>query len=105
MAYGNSPLKKDFFNTLDIPSLYLLVVVDCYYPAAPEAILLIVGLKNVVGFGFSYSVIPWITASGYAHTFGALAGIQCAIVLLGLPLWWFGKRIRNVTGKWKIIMW
>ena len=80
-------------------------MVDCYYPAAAEAALLIVGLKNVFGFGFSYSVIPWLTAWGYAHTFGTFAAIQIGVVLLGLPLWYFGKKIRHATVKWKIILW
>jgi hypothetical protein len=80
-------------------------VVDSYFPTAPETALLIVGLKNVFGFGFSYGIIPWITRSGYAGTFGALAGMQFGVVLLGLPLWYFGKQIRHATAKWKIIMW
>ena len=83
----------------------LMTVVDSYFSVAPEAVLLIVGLKNVFGFGFSYGVIPWITAWGFSHTFGTIAGIQFGVVLLGLPLWYFGKRLRHLTAKWKIIMW
>jgi hypothetical protein len=36
-----------------------MIAVDCYYPVAPEAIQLIVGLRQVIGFGFSYAVTPW----------------------------------------------
>jgi hypothetical protein len=82
-----------------------MTVVDSYYAVAPEAVLLIVGLKNVFGFGFSYGVIPWITAMGYERTFGTVAGIQFAVVLLGVPLWLFGKRLRHLTARWRVIMW
>lgn len=78
---------------------------DSYFAVAPENLLLIIGLKNIVGFGFSYAVIPWLNASGYERTFGAMAGIYTAIMLLGVPLWYWGKRIRHATSKWKIIMW
>jgi hypothetical protein len=94
MAYGTDIL----FSTDNI-------VVDCYYPLAPELLLLVVGLKNIFGFGFSYAVIPWITASGYPGTFGAMTGIMFGVVLLGLPLWYWGKQIRHVTAKWRVIVW
>jgi hypothetical protein len=66
---------------------------------------LIIGLKNVFGFCFSYAIIPWITARGYPHTFGTFAAIQFGVVLLGLPLWYYGKKIRHATANWKIILW
>jgi hypothetical protein len=77
-------------------------VVDCYYPFASELTVLIVGLKNIFGFGFGYAVIPWINRSGVSGFYGALAGIQFGTLLLGLPLWFWGKRIRHITAKWKL---
>jgi hypothetical protein len=78
---------------------------DSYYPIVPELTLLIVGLKNIFGFGFGYAVIPWITRSGYSGFFGAMAGIQFGVVLLGLPLYFRGKQIRHATSKWELIIW
>ena len=69
-----------------------------------EAILLVNALKQIFAFGFSYGVIPWVTLNGYAGAFGAMAGIQFALMLLGFPLWFFGKRLRHATGGWKIIL-
>jgi hypothetical protein len=67
--------------------------------------LLIVGLKNIFGFGFGYAVYPWIARSGFSGFFGALAGIQFGVVLLGLPLYLWGKQIRHATSKWRLIIW
>ena len=64
------------------------IVVDCSYQVAPEAIFLIIGLKNVIGFGFSYAIIPWITDWGVERVFGTMAGLTFGAVLLGLPLWY-----------------
>jgi len=84
--------------------IYLIVVLDAYLPVGYEAVLLTNALKQIFAFGFSYGVIPWVTLDGYAGAFGAMAGIQFAMMSLGLPLWYYGKRIRHVSGGWKIIL-
>jgi hypothetical protein len=87
-----------FFFTINIQ------VVDCYYPVAPDLFLLIIGLKNVFGFGFAYAIIPWVNAWGYGGAFGTTSGIFMFAVLLGWPLQYWGKKIRHATAKWKIIL-
>ena len=84
---------------------HINIVIDSYYLVSPELMLLVVALKNIFGFGFSYAIIPWITATGYVDTFVALALILFALILFGFPLWYWGKQIRNATAKWKIVLW
>jgi len=43
-------------------------VSDCYLPVAPDALMLINGLKNIVAFGFLYGIVPWFLA-GPVSTF------------------------------------
>jgi len=93
------------FGLGSLPTITLSYVVDSYFPLAPELMLLIVGLKNVFAFGFSYAIVPWIEASGYIGIYSTLAGIQFGTILLGVPLWYWGKQIRHATAKWKLIMW
>jgi hypothetical protein len=96
------------------------VAVDCYYPVAEEAIFLIVGLKNIISFGFSYAVDPWqvsllpssqsltglrVAEWGYKRAIGCFAGIMFATLLLGAPLYLFGKKLRFASAKWKVIAW
>lgn len=40
-------------------------VSESYFPVAPEALLLVNGVKNVVAFGYAYGITPWITSVGY----------------------------------------
>jgi len=98
--FGNGFLN---FGALALATTTLAYVVDCYYPVSSELLLLVLGLKNVFGFAFSYAIIPWISASGYRGAFGTMAGIQVFIVLWGLPLWYWGKGIRQRTASWKLI--
>jgi len=93
------------FGQVTIPAITMTYVIDSYFPVAYEAMLLINGLKNVFGFGFSFAVVPWVTLSGYKGTFCTMVGIQCALMLFGLPLWYWGKQIRHATASWKVITW
>jgi hypothetical protein len=79
-------------------------VIDCYFPVAYEAMLLINGLKNVFGWGFSFGVVPWVKLSGYQGTFCTMVGIQVAVMLFAVPLWYYGKKIRHVSASWKVII-
>jgi hypothetical protein len=63
----------------------------------------IIGLKNVLAFAFSYAIIPWVTRTGYKTAFCTMAGIQLFVVFWGWPLWYWGKRIRQGTGSWKLV--
>lgn len=45
----------------------------------------------------------WIERSGHAITFGALAGIQVAILIVWIPLYIWGKKIRHITLQWRIV--
>jgi hypothetical protein len=94
ISYGMILYSLEFNNT----------VVDCYFPLAPDLMLLIIGLKNVFGFGFAYAIIPWIRDWGYSGAFGTTAAIYFFVTLLGVPLWFWGKQIRHATAKWKIVM-
>jgi hypothetical protein len=48
-----------------VPNICMTYVLDAYYPAAAESLLLVNGIKNVIAFGFLYGIFPWIAAVGY----------------------------------------
>jgi hypothetical protein len=81
------------------------VVVDSYYPIASECLLVASGLKNVFAFGFSYGIVPWVNRNGFGGAFSIMVGIQSGVLLLALPLCYYGKRIRHASASWKLISW
>lgn len=87
-----------------VPIITMTYVSDCYLPVAPDALMLINGLKNIVAFGFLYGVVPWVSQAGYVNTYGTQAGVYVAILALAIPLSFFGARIRHITGSWRIIL-
>jgi hypothetical protein len=83
----------------------LTLVLDSYYPVAYEALVLVNAVKQLFAFGFSYGIVPWIMLDGFGGAFGAMAGIQAALIIfLGFPMWYFGKRIRHKSSGWKVIL-
>lgn len=86
------------------PTITMAYVSDTLLPVAPDALLLVNGLKNVVAFGIIYGVVPWVTTSGYVNVFGVQAGVYVGVVgLLGLPLWFMGERVRRSCARWRIV--
>lgn len=79
-------------------------VSDSYFPVAPDALLLVNGLKNIVAFGFLYGVVPWVMEVGYEATFWTQAAIFLFIMALAVPLSIFGERIRHTSAQWRIIL-
>ncbi|OQV09744.1 hypothetical protein CLAIMM_13833 [Cladophialophora immunda] len=87
-------------------SICMTYVLDAYYPAAAEALLLVNALKNIIAFGFIYAVSPWVSKVGFKAALGEMAAIFFGITALGYVLMAFGKPIRHYTStKWRIILW
>jgi len=92
------------YGTPVLTSPRLTLVLDSYLPVGYEVLVLVNAVKQLFAFGFSYGVVPWVLLDGYGGAFGAMAGIQAALTLLGVPLWYFGKQLRRKSGGWKIIL-
>ena len=55
------------------------------------------------GFLLSFYTNPWIAVDGYQNAYGTMAGIASAVLLLVIPMYFFGKKIRHVSWHWKIL--
>ncbi|KAI7463353.1 MFS general substrate transporter, partial [Hortaea werneckii] len=73
------------------------------YPARSAPVLVVIcAFRGFVSFGTSYGVTNFIETSGYDGSFGTYAGLTALFGLLGLPVFFYGKRIRQFTGKWAV---
>ncbi|KAF2104890.1 MFS general substrate transporter [Rhizodiscina lignyota] len=87
-----------------VPVIGMTYVSDSYFPVAPDALLLVNGLKNIVAFGFLWGVVPWVTEVGYVASFWTQAAIFLFIMALAIPLSIFGEKIRHTSAQWRIIL-
>ncbi|GES65802.1 MFS transporter [Aspergillus terreus] len=82
-----------------VPSVMLSYVVDAYPRTSGEALVLVNASKNVVAFGLTKGSYAWMEMEGVRKMFFEFAGIQWAVLLLGLPLYFFGPWVRRRMEK------
>ncbi|KAL2066175.1 hypothetical protein VTL71DRAFT_2246 [Oculimacula yallundae] len=78
-----------------VPSVVLSVVVDAWPESGSEAVVLINAGKNAVAFGITLSTPKWLMSQGIVKLFWELAGIQWAVLALGVPLYFCGPWLRR----------
>ncbi|KAJ6020724.1 hypothetical protein N7540_006228 [Penicillium herquei] len=82
-----------------VPSVMLSYVVDSYPRVAGEALVLVNTSKNVVAFGLATGAYSWMEEQGVDKMFYEFAGIEWAVLALGLPLYFAGPWLRARTEK------
>lgn len=71
------------------------------YPARAGPLLVIVcAFRGIISFGTSYGTAPFIASHGYDGTFGTFGALTAGMGLLGIPIYVWGKKIREVTGRY-----
>jgi hypothetical protein len=114
------------FAIVQATNVSLVYTIDAYRPVAGEVIVSQLGFKckhilefpgtynrsmtltrlsSLAAFGFllSFYTNPWIAQDGYSRAFGAMAGISGAILILWIPFYIYGKRIREASLKWPVM--
>jgi MFS family permease len=80
-----------------VPSVVLSYVVDAYATESGEALVLINAGKNLVAFGVTKANTQWLASEGLKKMYAEMAGIQWAVLALGVPLYFFGPWLRAKT--------
>ena len=80
-----------------VPTIAIAYAVDCYKPIAGEIMVVATVLKNTCGFAMSYWVPPLGAREGLFSPAMVEFALTIGPMLLGLPLFFFGKRLRKLT--------
>ncbi|KAL3486028.1 major facilitator superfamily domain-containing protein [Aspergillus germanicus] len=75
---------------------YLL---DSYPARAGPLLVIICAFRGIISFGTSYGTAPFVESHGYDGAFGTFAGLTAALGLCGVPIYFYGKKIRGYTGR------
>ncbi|KAL6934744.1 hypothetical protein ACO0OL_003289 [Hanseniaspora opuntiae] len=73
----------------------ITLAIDAHKSFAQEALVTFNLLKNILGFVFSLFNNKFCDKSGYKNVFVVYGCIEIAIGLLAIPLYFYGKRVRN----------
>ncbi|SCV03584.1 LAMI_0H09340g1_1 [Lachancea mirantina] len=80
----------------DIAMAYLM---DCYPDMVLEGMVCTAIINNTISCIFTFTCSYWLQASGTENTYIALAVINFGITILALPMFLWGKKIRQATKK------
>lgn len=62
--------------------------------------MIIFVIRNTIGMLLSLYAADWITRQGPAAVFGEMTAIYVASVMVAIPLFVWGGRLRNVTARY-----
>ncbi|KAK0731675.1 major facilitator superfamily domain-containing protein [Lasiosphaeris hirsuta] len=91
------------FSIVQGTNVCLVYVIDAYRPVAGEVTLAVMGFKSLFGFLLSFYTNTWVAQSGYQDAYGVMAAIAAAVILMWVPLFVWGKRVRHATWSWPVI--
>lgn len=91
------------FTIVQATNITLVYTIDAYRPVAGEIVVTQHAFKSAFGFLLSFYTNPWIERDGYLNAFGAMAGISGGVMIMFIPFFFFGKRIRHATWHWGFV--
>lgn len=72
-------------------------IMDCYPLLDTQVVTTIILIRNLVGFGITWGIQPWINGMGQQNTFICVGALSFAVTSFSVFFILFGKRIRNWT--------
>ncbi|KAH8651564.1 putative MFS transporter [Tricladium varicosporioides] len=97
---GLSLLSFSGGQAINISFVYTL---DAYSPVSGEVTIAQLAFKSIIGFGLSAATNIWIADSGPALAFSEMAGITLVVLLLAVPLFFYGPRLRRWSLGWRAV--
>lgn len=102
-----------------VPTIVMTYIVDSHTRVAGEAMTGLTAFKNTFAFGIGLAVIPWIERDGFAkvciqvgsghdhktdllQASGEQLVIEVVLILLAVPLYIYGERLRRWCSKFDI---
>ncbi|SPO01413.1 related to transporter protein HOL1 [Cephalotrichum gorgonifer] len=75
---------------------YLL---DSYPTRAGPLLIIICAFRGVMSFGVSYGIAPMTDSLGFDGAFGLFGGLTAVFGILGIPVYFYGRKLRTITGR------
>ncbi|EMC91132.1 hypothetical protein BAUCODRAFT_39273 [Baudoinia panamericana UAMH 10762] len=88
------------FGFTAVSNIAVTYAVDCYQQFAGEALVTVFVVRNVIALVCSFYANRWIAEDGMKKVFGSMAGIEWALLVLGIPLYFFTKQILAFTSSY-----
>lgn len=91
------------FTITQATNVSLVYTIDSYRPIAGEIVVTQLAFKSAFGFLLGFYTNPWVDKHGYAVAYGEMAAICGGVLLFWIPLFLWGKKLRQKTISWRIM--
>ncbi|KAJ5995789.1 hypothetical protein N7481_002766 [Penicillium waksmanii] len=93
------------FTITQATNVSLVYTIDSYRPVAGEVVVTQLAFKSAFGFLLGFYTNPWVDEDGYNVAYGEMAAICGAVLMLWVPLFIWGKQIREKSISWRVMRW
>lgn len=87
------------FGFSSLASITYSYMVDSYLIHSAETMVFNNTVRALLSFGFADFVPTWLVKTGPTTVYATLAGIIWALLLLGIPMFYFGPKLRSMTNR------
>lgn len=91
-----------YFTFVGANIVAITYLLDSYPQRASSLLIIICAFRGIISFGVSYGIQPFIERSGYDGAFATFGGLTAALGLLGIPVFIWGRKIRQHTGRFTV---
>ncbi|KAI9710722.1 MAG: hypothetical protein M1820_002555 [Bogoriella megaspora] len=85
------------FGLMQVPSVGFNYILESYGNLSADCLLMVVVLRSIIAFSWTFFVGTWSAKAGPAEPFGIFTLLMGVFSLSVLPLWAYGKRFRIAT--------
>jgi hypothetical protein len=93
------------FTITQATNVSLVYTIDSYRPIAGEIVVTQLAFKSAFGFLLGFDTNPWVDTHGYNVAYGEMAAICGGVLIFWIPLFIWGKTIRQKTLSWSVMNW
>lgn len=93
------------FTITQATNVSLVYTIDSYRPVAGEVVVTQLAFKSAFGFLLGFYTNPWVDTHGYNVAYGQMAAICGGVIIFWIPLFIWGKKIREKTLSWRVMSW
>ncbi|KAE9368440.1 MFS general substrate transporter, partial [Stipitochalara longipes BDJ] len=87
-------------QAINISFVYTL---DAYGPVSGEVTIAQLAFKSIIGFGLSATTNSWIAGAGELVALGEMAAITAFVLLLAIPMFFWGAELRRWSLGWRAV--
>lgn len=88
-----------YFTFIAVTIQTITYLLDCYPQRSGSILVIICAFRGIIAFGTTYAITPFVVGSGFDLSFGIYGVLTFAIAAIGIPIYIWGKQIRQFTGR------